>query len=116
MKRQANARLSRGAGPTRPARQARRKFRRKGVFHAYIVVCADGTYYTGSTGDLKKRVELHNKGRGAKYLRGKLPVKVVFARGYRYYKLALTAERKIKTLTRKQKEALIGNRAKSQND
>lgn len=96
--------------------KARRKFRRKGVFHAYIVVCADGTYYTGSTGDLKKRVESHNKGRGAKYLRGKLPVRVVFARGYRYYKLALTAERKIKTLTRKQKEVLIGNRAKSQND
>jgi putative endonuclease len=109
MKRQAKARLLASRRSRGPAGQARRKFRRKGVFHAYIVVCADGTYYTGSTGDLKKRVELHNKGRGAKYLRGKLPVKVVFARGYRYYKLALTAERKIKTLTRKQKEALIGS-------
>lgn len=88
-------------------RKVRRKFRRRGVFHAYIVVCADGTYYTGSTGDLKKRVELHNKGRGAKYLRGKRPVELVYARAYRYYKLALTAERKIKTLTRKEKEALI---------
>src|SRR3989338_9025990 len=101
MKRQAKARLS--------ARQARRKFRRLGVFHAYIVVCADGTYYTGSTGDLQKRVELHNKGRGAKYLRGKLPVELVYAREFRYYKHALMAECKIKTLTRRQKEDLIGN-------
>ncbi len=89
-------------------KKARRKFRRQGVFHAYIVVCADGTYYTGSTGDLKKRVELHNKGRGAKYLRGKRPVELVYARAYRYYKLALKAERKIKTFTRKEKEELIG--------
>ena len=87
--------------------KARRKFRRMGVFHAYIVVCSDGTYYTGSTGDLEKRVESHNKGRGAKYLRGKRPVELVYARAYRYYKLALKAERKIKTLTRRQKEALI---------
>lgn len=86
----------------------RRSFRRQGQFHVYIVVCADGTYYTGSTGDLKKRIELHNKGRGAKYLRGKRPVELVYARQYRYYKLALTAERKIKTLSRKQKEALVG--------
>lgn len=85
----------------------RRKFRRQGTFHVYIVACTDGTYYTGSTGDLKKRIELHNQGRGAKYLRGKRPVELVYARAYRYYKLAVTAERKIKTFTRKQKEALI---------
>ena len=86
----------------------RRKFQRQGTFHVYIVMCADGTYYTGSTGDLKKRIELHNNGRGAKYLRGKRPVELVYAREYCYYKLALTAERKIKALTRAQKEALIG--------
>ena len=85
----------------------RRKLQPQGTFHVCIVVCSDGTYYTGSTGDLQKRIELHNKGRGAKYLRGKRPVELVYAREYRYYKLALTAERKIKTLSRKQKEALI---------
>ncbi len=88
-------------------KRKRRKFKRQGAFHVYIVACADGTYYTGSTGDLQKRIELHNKGRGAKYLRGKRPVKLAYARAYRYYKLALKAERKIKTFTRKQKEALI---------
>ena len=87
-------------------KKKRRKFRRQGQFHVYIVRCADGTYYTGSTGDLKKRVELHNKGSGAKYLRGKRPVNLVYARAYRYYKLALIAERKIKQFTRRQKEML----------
>lgn len=85
----------------------RRKFRRQGTFHVYIVICADGTYYTGSTGDLKKRIELHNQGRGAKYLRGRRPVKLVYARAYCYYKLAVTAERKIKQFTRRQKERLM---------
>jgi len=85
----------------------RRKFQRQGTFHVYIVVCADGTYYTGSTGDLQKRIALHNKGRGAKYLRGKRPVELVYARKYCYYKLAVTAERKIKQFTRRQKEKLM---------
>lgn len=88
-------------------KKKRRKFRRQGTFHVYIVVCADGTYYTGSTGDLKKRIELHNQGRGAKYLRGKRPVELVYARAYCYYKLAVTAERKIKQFTRREKEKLM---------
>ncbi len=90
----------------------RRKFKRQGTFHVYIVVCADGTYYTGSTGDLKKRIELHNKGRGAKYLRGKRPVELVYARPYCYYKPAVIAERKIKQFTRRQKEKLISASAR----
>ena len=88
-------------------KQIRRKFHRQGKFHVYIVVCANGTYYTGSTGNLEKRIALHNKGRGAKYLRGKRPVAVVYARAYRYYKNALNAEREIKKLTRRKKESLM---------
>jgi len=50
---------------------------------------------------------LHNKGKGAKYLRGKLPVQLVYAKEYRYYKNALRAERNTKKLTHKQKEELV---------
>jgi putative endonuclease len=82
--------------------------KREGRFFVYIVQCRDGTYYTGYTNDLKSRVTLHNSGKGAKYLKGKLPVKLVFAKEYRYYKNALKSERRIKKLTRKQKEKLIG--------
>ncbi|MFQ5750846.1 MAG: GIY-YIG nuclease family protein, partial [bacterium] len=38
------------------------KFKRKGIFHVYIVQCIDGTCYTGSTKNLEERIKLHNKG------------------------------------------------------
>jgi putative endonuclease len=73
----------------------------------YIVRCCDGTYYTGYTPDIKKRVELHNKGKGAKYTRDRRPVELVWYKEYRYFKLAFTEEKRIKTLTRRKKEELI---------
>lgn len=80
--------------------------KKSGKFFVYIVQCKYGTYYTGSTNDLEKRIELHNNGNGAKYLRGKGPVELVYKKAYRAYKDALKAEREIKKLTRKQKEEL----------
>jgi len=84
-----------------------RKLARKRKYWVYIVKCKDGTYYTGYTNDLKSRIALHNKGNGAKYLRRRLPAKLVYAKEYRYYKNALRSERNIKKLTREQKEKLI---------
>ena len=80
---------------------------REDKFFVYIVQCRDGTYYTGYTQNLEERVSLHNSGNGAKYLRGKLPVKLVYTKEYRYYKSALSAERRVKKLTRAQKFNLI---------
>ena len=80
---------------------------RHGVYHVYIVQCEDGTYYTGSTNNLEVRLTLHNAGNGAKYLRGRRPVRLVYAKEYRDYRRAIQAERLLKTLTRKQKEALV---------
>ena len=73
----------------------------------YIVECRNGTYYTGSTNNVENRIRLHNSGHGAKYLRGKGPVGLVYLKEYRYYKNALHAERNLKKLTRAQKEELI---------
>lgn len=73
----------------------------------YILRCGDGTFYTGYTVDLKKRLALHNKGRGAKYVRARLPAEIVFAKKYKNYKRALSEERALKTKTRPQKEKLI---------
>jgi putative endonuclease len=72
-----------------------------------MVRCYDGTYYTGYTKDLENRIALHNSGRGAKYVKGKLPIKLVYAKEYRYYKSALNEERRIKTLKREQKSELV---------
>ncbi|MBI3317876.1 MAG: GIY-YIG nuclease family protein, partial [Candidatus Omnitrophica bacterium] len=48
---------------------------RHGAYAVYMVRCTDGTYYTGLTNNLEARIKLHNAGNGAKYLRGKGPVK-----------------------------------------
>lgn len=58
-----------------------------------VVQRADGTYYTGSTNNLEKRLKLHHAGDGTKYLRGRGPIHLVYAREYRYYKNAVRAER-----------------------
>lgn len=84
------------------------KFKRRGKFWVYIVKCADGTYYAGYTGDLGKRLEEHNcSKRGAKYLRGKTPVKLVYAKEYRNYRNAIHAEMDIKKCTKKEKITMI---------
>jgi len=44
---------------------------------AYILKCSDGTLYTGATNNLKKRIEKHNKGTGAKYTKTRRPVSLV---------------------------------------
>ncbi len=46
--------------------------------YVYILECSDKTLYTGYTNDIKKRVETHNAGKGAKYTKVRLPVKLVY--------------------------------------
>jgi predicted GIY-YIG superfamily endonuclease len=79
----------------------------RGPYWAYMVQCKYGTYYVGWTNDLKKRIAAHNDGTGAKYLRGKGPVQLVYKKKYPTVKKARAQERLIKSLTRKKKEALI---------
>lgn len=75
--------------------------------YTYIVSCKDNTLYTGAAVDLTARIETHNQGKGAKYTRGRLPVKLVFAIELPDYSLACKYESWIKKLTRKQKFLLI---------
>jgi putative endonuclease len=85
------------------------KVKREEKLYVYIVECADGTYYTGYTNDLEKRLKEHNSScsRGAKYLKGKTPVKLAYVKEYNYYKNAVRAERDIKKRTRMEKEIMI---------
>jgi len=79
-------------------------------YYVYIVQCKNGTYYTGHTANIENRIKEHNSGHGAKYLKGKEPVKLVYLKEYQYLKNALARERRIKKMTRKQKELIIKNR------
>jgi putative endonuclease len=91
----------------RKVKSSRKPFTRSGSFFVYIVQCRDGTYYTGYTNNLENRIALHKSGKGAKYVKYKLPAELVYAKGYRYYKLAFDEEKRVKTLKRKKKSELI---------
>ena len=84
-----------------------KKFRKHGKYFVYIVECQDRTYYTGYTPDIERRIKLHNSGKGAKYTRDRRPVKLVWCKEYKYFKKAFLEEKRIKGLTRKQKEKLV---------
>lgn len=73
----------------------------------YILECVDGTYYTGWTNDLEKRLRDHNAGKGAKYTRGRLPVKVVYHEEFKTKEEAMSREYAIKKLKKRDKLNLI---------
>lgn len=77
------------------------------MYFIYIVKCKDETYYTGYTTNIEKRIKAHNEGKGAKYTRSRLPVKLVYWEQYEEKTQALKREYAIKQLTRKQKQQLI---------
>ena len=76
-------------------------------WYVYILRCADGTLYTGSTDDVERRVAVHNSGKGAKYTRGRTPVEVVYTEECESYSAALKREYAIKQLSRQEKWNLI---------
>lgn len=75
--------------------------------YTYILECADGTLYTGWTNDLDKRLQAHNSGKGAKYTRSRLPVKMVYAESHADKRDAMRREHEIKQLARNEKLTLI---------
>lgn len=82
----------------------------------YIVECADGSLYTGWTNDLDKRMERHNSGTGAKYTRGRRPVRLVYYEAYATKQEAMKREAAIKRLGRAEKLKLIGQAPATKDD
>lgn len=77
--------------------------------YVYCLRCADDTIYTGYTTDVDRRVREHNGGEGAKYTRGRTPVTLAHVESYESKSTALTREHAIKSLSRAEKERLIGD-------
>ncbi len=73
----------------------------------YILRCVDGSYYTGHTANLEKRLAEHQAGEGSMWTRCRLPVMLVFAQEMPDHDSAFLAERQIKGWSRAKKEALI---------
>jgi predicted GIY-YIG superfamily endonuclease len=76
-------------------------------FFTYILRCADGSYYTGSTDELEKRIAEHKHGEGCTWTRKRLPVEFVWRQEFPTREEASAAEHQIKRWSRAKKEALI---------
>ena len=79
------------------------------MWYLYILRCKDGSLYTGITTDVEKRLEAHRSGKGAKYTRGRGPLKLVYREECADHSAALRREWEIKQLSREEKEKLIQN-------
>lgn len=75
--------------------------------YMYVLQCCDGTYYTGYTNCLERRIQLHNEGKGAKYTRSRVPVILKYHTVFDTKKEAMQAEYYFKQLSRKQKEEIM---------
>jgi len=78
--------------------------------YMYILKCSDGTYYTGSTNDLEKRLWQHQNGEGSEYTKKRRPVELVYFEEYDRIDYAFYREQQVKDWNRKKKEALIEGR------
>ena len=80
------------------------------MWYVYILKCADRTFYTGITMDITRRVEEHNSSvLGAKYTRGRRPVRLVYSRIMKNQSLAAREEYGIKKMSRLEKIKMIRN-------
>jgi putative endonuclease len=75
--------------------------------YMYILECSDGSYYTGSTTDLERRLAQHQNGEGANHTKKRLPVKLVYFEEYSRIDEAFYREKQVQGWSRKKKEALI---------
>ena len=80
------------------------------AFHVYILQCSDGSYYTGHTDDLERRLEIHNSGEMDGYTKNRRPLRLVFLQEFPTRDEAFATERQIKGWSRKKKEAIIRDR------
>jgi len=77
------------------------------MWSTYILLCQDGTYYTGSTNNVKKRFKDHLEGRGARYTKSHKPVKVIYKIDFVTKSEALKREAEIKSWSKARKEELV---------
>jgi putative endonuclease len=98
-----------GKSPDPPVLAERGK---KYMHYVYILKCSDGSYYTGYTTDLSRRLKKHNEGRASRYTRGRLLVEYLYWEVASSKSEALKRELEIKKLKRPAKEMLIKNNCK----
>ena len=80
------------------------------TFFVYILLCIDGSFYTGYTKNIETRVKLHESGKGARYTKMHKPQKIAYLEVFDSRAQAMKREKQIKKLTHQQKLNLISSR------
>ena len=81
--------------------------------YVYILLCKDGSYYTGYARNVKRRVKRHKKGQGARYTKMHEPEKIVYVEEFDSRSEAMKREREIKSLSHNKKQQLADSHEKS---
>jgi len=87
-----------------------------GSYYVYLLLCEDGSYYTGYTKNIASRLERHKEGRGARYTRMRRPKKIVYVEEFNTRRFAIRRERQIKALNHAEKQKLASTNPYSNND
>ena len=77
------------------------------IWYLYMIRCKGGVLYTGITTDISRRFAEHQAGKGAKFLRGKTPLELVYQQTIGSHSDALKEELRIKSLSKREKEVMI---------
>ena len=77
------------------------------IGYMYILQCCDGSYYTGSTKNLERRLQQHQEGKGANHTKKRLPVTLVYYELYDRIDTAFYREKQVQGWSRAKKEALL---------
>jgi putative endonuclease len=80
-------------------------------YYVYVLLCDDGSYYTGYTNNVGSRLERHKRGYGARYTRMRKPKKVVYVEKFSTRVAAIRRERRIKALSHEEKHELASSRS-----
>jgi putative endonuclease len=81
------------------------------MWYLYLVRCNDGSLYTGISTNVERRFDAHQRNRGARRLRGRGPLELVYSRPVGDQGLALRLERQVKNLSKTEKEKLVRGEA-----
>lgn len=91
----------------RENKEDKQRRQRDGKYYFYVLKCSDGSFYGGFTNDLAHRLEMHNRGKGAKYTKSRRPVKMIYHEEFDDKRLALKREYWFKHHTREWKEKFL---------
>lgn len=79
-------------------------------YYVYIILCTDGSFYTGYTKNIDKRLRMHENGNGARYTRMHKPQRIAYLELFELRAQAMKREKQIKKLTHQQKLNLVNSR------